>query len=1205
MPDGFTRTAQAQERVIRVFVSSTFRDMEAERDHLVKFIFPQLRKLCESRGVTWGEVDLRWGITEEQSERGEIVSYCLEEIDRCRPYFIGLLGDYYGTLARRVAPDLKPQEGWPEDSLERSVTELEIIHGVLANPQMADHAFFYFRDPAYARSLPEEQRQAFTNPDPAAESKLAALKERIRQEHHDGNLKRPARENYRNPEVLGRAIRRDFTRLINTLFPVHQQPDPLAREAADHEAFAESRARVYIGRQEYFDRLDAHVDSNELPLVVLGESGIGKSALLANWFLRYREQHPDDFALIHFIGGTPDSADPIRLLRRIMLELKRRSPNRLPDDVPAQPEKIREEFPQWLARGAAGGRIVLILDGLNQLEDRDAAPELGWLPVVFPPNCGIILSALPGRSLDATRRHQWPELTVQPLTGLERKELLEKFLAQFSRRLSPARVERIAAAEQTANPLFLRAMLDELRQFGEHEQLGERIDHYLAARDPEELYERILERWEQDYSAGQDLVRQSLSLIWAARRGLSEAEILDLLGKDNQPLPRAMWTPFYLAAEASLAEGSSLLAFSHNYVREAVRNRILSSLNNQERQHRCLAEYFDGQQELTNRKIDELPWQWQQAEEWERLKNLLTNLTFLLAAWMRSEFEVKSYWASLKSSAGVNPADAYRPLLDDSNTRDGELEVIAHLLWGLGHPKEAAILRGRLVDRMRHRGDRVSLANVLPNYAVSLRASGNLDEAVTIYEEAIELSQALGDVKLLSICFGNLAVILTIKGDLHEALRLLTEQERLCRSLRDDAGLARSLGNRGAIFKRQGLLDEAIALYEEEENLCRQTGNPIGLAIAKSSRAEILKIRGSFEPALQILREAEEIDRQFGNTRGLAGVLGDQALILEAGGELQGALAVLRQAEELWRDLGEPGGLARNLGNQSKILSAHARFAEALTSLDQAEQIFRALSDRDGLAGCLSNRALIFTARGNLDGAQHAYEQAERIYRELEAPSGLAACLGNLGYVLRLKGELHKAMAMFKEQQTICQRLGDRAGVARALGNRAILVRAQGKPLEAVLLHKQEEEAFRQLNDPAGLQVSLGNQATIHLAAGHNDQAMALLSEEEQICRQLNNPAGLARCLGNQALVFRACGDTERSMELHTAAEALFKEIGDPLGLSVSMGGRAMLLATTPGRRSEAISLAREAFQIASDHGLKDAASRLAEVMRLITSNRS
>ena len=70
---------QTSDRVIRVFVSSTFRDMQAERDELVLKIFPQLRRLCEERGVTWGEIDLRWGITEEQSQCGEVLPICLEE----------------------------------------------------------------------------------------------------------------------------------------------------------------------------------------------------------------------------------------------------------------------------------------------------------------------------------------------------------------------------------------------------------------------------------------------------------------------------------------------------------------------------------------------------------------------------------------------------------------------------------------------------------------------------------------------------------------------------------------------------------------------------------------------------------------------------------------------------------------------------------------------------------------------------------------------------------------------------------------------------------------------------------------------------------------------------------------------------------------------------------------------------------------------
>lgn len=29
---------------IRVFISSTFKDMQAERDYLVRFVFPKLRK---------------------------------------------------------------------------------------------------------------------------------------------------------------------------------------------------------------------------------------------------------------------------------------------------------------------------------------------------------------------------------------------------------------------------------------------------------------------------------------------------------------------------------------------------------------------------------------------------------------------------------------------------------------------------------------------------------------------------------------------------------------------------------------------------------------------------------------------------------------------------------------------------------------------------------------------------------------------------------------------------------------------------------------------------------------------------------------------------------------------------------------------------------------------------------------------------------
>ena len=66
--------------------------MQREREELVKRVFPQIRRLCEQRGVTWGEVDLRWGVTDEQKAEGAVLPICLAEIERTRPYFIGLLG---------------------------------------------------------------------------------------------------------------------------------------------------------------------------------------------------------------------------------------------------------------------------------------------------------------------------------------------------------------------------------------------------------------------------------------------------------------------------------------------------------------------------------------------------------------------------------------------------------------------------------------------------------------------------------------------------------------------------------------------------------------------------------------------------------------------------------------------------------------------------------------------------------------------------------------------------------------------------------------------------------------------------------------------------------------------------------------------------------------------------------------------------------
>ena len=69
-------------QTVRIFISSTFRDMQAERDHLVKIIFPELRERCAERRLHLIDLDLRWGVTEEEAEQGKVLEVILDEIDR-------------------------------------------------------------------------------------------------------------------------------------------------------------------------------------------------------------------------------------------------------------------------------------------------------------------------------------------------------------------------------------------------------------------------------------------------------------------------------------------------------------------------------------------------------------------------------------------------------------------------------------------------------------------------------------------------------------------------------------------------------------------------------------------------------------------------------------------------------------------------------------------------------------------------------------------------------------------------------------------------------------------------------------------------------------------------------------------------------------------------------------------------------------------
>jgi len=1023
------------ERVIRVFVSSTFRDMQAEREELIKRVFPQLRKLCEERGVTWSEVDLRWGVTDEQKAEGKVLPICLEEVRRCRPYFIGLLGNRYGWVLDELDPAILSREPWLASYRGRSVTEVEIVCGVLDDPAMAEHAFFYFRDPSLRGADGERDAEP---PGSKAAKNLSALKDRIR------STEFPVRENFGPARALGELVLADFTSLIDRLFPEGSSPDELDRETARHATFAASRARVYVPRPAYFARLDRHAETDGPPLVVVGGSGLGKSALLANWVRQYRARHPDQFVFVHFLGASPASAEWGELVRRILATFNHRYGLSL--EIPDEPGKLRDAFADGLRMVGSAHRLVIVLDGLNQLEDRDQARDLGWLPRELPPGVRLIVSTLPGAPLDEIDRRAWPKLEVALLTREERETLIADYLAQYTKALARPQINAIANAPLAGNPLFLVALLEELRVWGDHETLVKRIDHYLSASSVGNLFQRILARYEADFEQDRPgLVRDAMSAIWAARHGLAEAELLDLLGKEGETLPRGVWSPLLLAAEHAFVSHSGILGFFHDYLRQAVEDHYLPTEAQKRDAHLRLADYF-ATRDLSQRKIAELPWQLAQAQAWERLSNLLADLPFLKAAWGEGGYDVRACWSQVIEHIPDAPLKAYQPLFDDPNRYAEFAPLIALLLLRLNFPKQSLILQGALLhlfDRMtadhpdlfdprvfvtlcvetaaNYRAmrehekamDLVRLAGELSRSTGYLQGVATmlgweatlafdhekLAEAEALNDEAISLAMTLKDEALLAVLLNNKANFIK-RSDPARALTLLAGLESLLRETGGRDTLSACLGTQGIALLRLGDLDGALGKFYEQEQLGREIGRMEGVQLAFWGQGMVYAKRRDGEAALKAFASEEAFCRRIGDKEALMKSLLLQAsLMSEYRGEHDRALALMREQEELCHELGAQDALAESLWFQSHLLGQQLDHEGGLAKLAEAERVWRELDNKEGLGRCLLAKAERYEASGRPVNAIQALKEAEPLFRDAQDFAGLARSVCNQAMV--------------------------------------------------------------------------------------------------------------------------------------------------------------------------------------------------------------
>lgn len=526
--------------VIRVFISSTFADMENERNYFNHVITPKLTRLCATRGVSFFSVDLRWGITQEEQMNGEVLPICLREIDKCRPFFIGILGNRYGSVMEEVSESLGQSFPWLGKQVGKSVTELEMLYGVLEEERDSDCVFCFRSD---------ELSKQFYNAEESVEKlqKLTELKETIKSRANIPSF------GYDSLEEFGERIVEHFTNWLQKEFPTTESVKTLRSSWYNSEL-----QRDYFSQTSMEEFLNQYCNQSKKALLVYGEGERGKTTLLANW-------QPEGRKIMINCGADSDYRYWPEIARKIASEISeidesydfpqfdakatmyfrmsqwsyaRRTEGESTDEdnvvyfvTDTERESFRKGFVTWLQQLQLKEEIYIVISDLNLIADKNSY-FLAWLPAEMPQNLHLVCSANEKEIVENAQMLGWNCKEMPLLSEDVVKAFMDIFMQNYGKNLSYEQKERLYQTEVLKYPGYLKFVIKFLISYGTFENLDYLTKQIGSMQTVNEIYRFVLTYLLEGSSEEEKLaIYAVLAILKETRMPLKEEECYEAASK--------------------------------------------------------------------------------------------------------------------------------------------------------------------------------------------------------------------------------------------------------------------------------------------------------------------------------------------------------------------------------------------------------------------------------------------------------------------------------------------------------------------------------------------------------------------------------------------------------------------------------------------------------------------------------------------------
>ncbi|XP_038079386.1 NACHT domain- and WD repeat-containing protein 1-like isoform X1 [Patiria miniata] len=392
-------------------------------------------------------------------------------------------------------------------------------------------------------------------------------------------------------------------------------------ELLHHAEFCDRKCSVFHGRQELMTNIRDFLSLKPgRPLVVHGVSGSGKTsvmAMLAKNACDWLKQ--EVVVVLRFLGTSGQSSGIHAVLQSVCRQicyaynLKQPCSTTLGDYT-----DLTKLFRKLVATVATQEKpLLLIFDSIDQLSAANDAHAVNWLPMSVPSHVLIVASML---SLDEHRCQEKMRLLLaddscylemQPVPQETGLEILNSWLEVKRRKLTEEQLIKVSEAfSKCPQPLFLKLLFENVLHWKSYTGMSS------ERRLPTSVREAITDLFEElEHKHGQIVISHALGYISAAKSGITEAEIEDVLSCDDEVLndvyqywdppaenivrtPPSLWKRIHYDVTEFLSErqsgGKTVVAWYHRQFIEAADDRYLIKEEIISARHQLLAEMFLG-----------------------------------------------------------------------------------------------------------------------------------------------------------------------------------------------------------------------------------------------------------------------------------------------------------------------------------------------------------------------------------------------------------------------------------------------------------------------------------------------------------------------------------------------------------------------------------------------------------------------------------